>query len=82
MLMFVTSVRGSIAALLPATDEKGISVEMDAAMPCPVYADSDRIVQVINNVVGNALKFSTGSGKYRSKGQPRRFERARDSNRR
>ncbi len=43
-----------------AAKEKGLelSCELDQNVPQIIYADPDRISQIINNLVGNALKFT------------------------
>ncbi len=47
-------------------DKKRIEAECDPAVdPCPVRADSDRIEQVIINLLDNALKFTGEDGKIR-----------------
>lgn len=39
-------------------EEKSLNVQIDfCTEPCLVHADSDRISQVVHNIVDNALKF-------------------------
>lgn len=45
-------------------DEKALNVQLDFAVdPCMVHADSDRIAQVVLNIVDNALKFVVKNGR-------------------
>lgn len=53
----------SVVAHRDRADEKGIELVLDAATPVPaVLADSLRIAQVIDNLIGNAVKFTATGG--------------------
>jgi len=52
-------VRSAVEVHVSSVQNKGLEFRWTAPeMPVDVYADSDSIVQVINNLVGNALKFT------------------------
>jgi PAS domain S-box-containing protein len=55
-------VKSSINALKILADKKNISIKMDIAVDIPVYLDYPKITQVINNLISNALKFTSNSG--------------------
>ena len=58
--------RRAIIRRMDDLDKKQIEAECDPAVdPCPVRADSDRIEQVIINLLDNALKFTGDGGKIR-----------------
>ncbi|MGH7461007.1 MAG: GAF domain-containing protein, partial [Longimicrobiales bacterium] len=59
-----TLVREACEQLLVQAREKNIKLECSASddLP-PVYADHDRILQVMSNLIGNALKFTPEAGR-------------------
>ncbi|MES2523673.1 MAG: PAS domain-containing sensor histidine kinase [Gemmatimonadota bacterium] len=58
--------RAAADAMIPLANGKGqtLSTEVDDALP-PVMADVRRILQVLSNVVGNAIKFSPAGSEIR-----------------
>lgn len=50
-------VRRAVDALRPLADKAGISFSLTAE-PAPLWADPDRIIQTLTNLLSNALKFS------------------------
>jgi signal transduction histidine kinase len=50
--------------------EVGLALE-ESADPLPAYVDSDRIVQVLTNLISNAVKFSPARGEVRIRGEQR-----------
>jgi signal transduction histidine kinase len=58
----VEIVQATVEAFAPLAASKGLSIELrPPAEPVDVFADRDRITQVMNNLIGNAIKF-TASG--------------------
>jgi two-component system, OmpR family, sensor histidine kinase ResE len=55
-------VRRSTAVLAPNAAEKRIDLQVAASQPQLVWADADRIQEVITNLVGNAIKFCSPAG--------------------
>ena len=53
----------SIESARPAATEKGVTLELVTDHPPEVLADSDRIAQVIDNLVSNAVKFTNEGGR-------------------
>lgn len=49
--------------LMPLLEEKRVQLELETAEPAPVLADPERILRVISNLVGNALKFVPEGGR-------------------
>ena len=58
-----------VQSLKPVAAEKGIELVLDLQPTPPVNADGARIVQVLDNLVGNAIKF-TSSGKIELRLRP------------
>ena len=55
-------IRTAAAVLLPSAAEKDISVRLHLPAPQPVWADADRIHEVITNLIGNGIKFCPRGG--------------------
>lgn len=48
----------SVATLRPTSEAAGVTVTVDAPVPVPLTSDAERLDQVIENLVANAIKFS------------------------
>ncbi|MEK7743383.1 MAG: ATP-binding protein [Elusimicrobiota bacterium] len=57
------AVRESVFAVAPQAEEKGVALTADAPDDAPVFADRDRLHQILGNLLGNALKFTPSGGK-------------------
>jgi signal transduction histidine kinase len=56
-------VQQTIAMMRPMADEKKIGLEIGLAQRLPlVYADPDRVLEVLINLVDNAIKFTSAEG--------------------
>lgn len=58
---------------------KGLALrfELDAAVPCRVHGDRNRLLQILNNLVDNAIKFTTEGAihvRLQARGECLRFE--------
>ena len=53
----------SIESARPAATEKGVTLELITDHPPEVLADGERIAQVIDNLVSNAVKFTNEGGR-------------------
>jgi signal transduction histidine kinase len=59
----LTSVKQAIDANCSMAQAAGLSIRLDARSPCClVWADADRLAQVLNNLLSNAIKFSPQRG--------------------
>jgi signal transduction histidine kinase len=59
----LTSVGQAVDATWAIAQGQGLSIRFDASSPsCMVWADADRLVQVLTNLLSNAIKFSPPRG--------------------
>jgi two-component system, OmpR family, sensor kinase len=55
--------QGSVAKNADAAVGKKLRIELEVrAKPLPIYADCDRVNQILDNLIGNAIKFSPPEG--------------------
>ncbi len=64
-------VEHTVSSLKPQADGKSLSIEVELPddLP-PVYADRDKIEQVLVNLIGNAIKFTPEQGNIRVAAKP------------
>jgi two-component system sensor histidine kinase GlrK len=64
-------IKRAIAEITPLVEAKGIRLEneMDGALP-PLRMDPERILQVLRNLLGNAVKFTPKGGLVRVAAKP------------
>ena len=55
-------VKDVIASLQPVAKAKNITLLSEGLEPCSVQADKDKLDQVLNNLIGNSLKFTDKGG--------------------
>ena len=61
-----TLVNAAARLLQPLATARGVRLIAEAGgPPLPVYADADRVVQVLSNLIGNAVKFTDPGGEVR-----------------
>ena len=79
-----TLLEAAAAMLAPLAEERGVAltVEREALAGAEVLADRDRVLQVLSNLVGNALKYTPKGGRVVVEAEPAGAEvrfRVRDS---
>jgi signal transduction histidine kinase len=52
-----TLIRDVIGLFEPAARMKALEIDLEAAPGLPLFCDKDRLVQVLTNLIGNAVKF-------------------------
>ena len=57
-------------SMQPMAEEAGVTLQVDSAS-APLWADHDRIIQVLTNLISNAIKFSSAGGTVRLLAQSR-----------
>jgi signal transduction histidine kinase len=55
-------VQESVDACRSAADHKGLRLEVLAARELPVFCDRNRVLQILSNLVDNAIKFTPAAG--------------------
>jgi signal transduction histidine kinase len=59
-------IQTSVAGIHSLADNKSIAIATSTAHPLPrLYGDKDRLVQVLTNILSNAIKFTPQGGKIR-----------------
>ena len=73
-LELVELVRRAVEDIRPSFDGAGLSLAFRAGEPCWVDADPKRIVQVMGNLLGNALKFTPRGGTVEVRVEPEQVQ--------
>ena len=63
---FGNIVLNAVDAMQPLADDKGVTLDFDEPAPLPpVTANHDELIQVVENLVSNAIKYSSRGGSVR-----------------
>jgi len=60
----------AVRMLSPLAQARGVELVHAPGPPLPVLADSDRVLQVLSNLIGNAVKFTDAGGHVRVSAHP------------
>lgn len=63
-------VRESVAALAHAAEERGVDLVLDAYDGPPILGDRERLGQVVDNLISNAIKFTPSGGRVEVVARP------------
>jgi PAS domain S-box-containing protein len=64
-------VRAAVRGIKAMADSAGVSIEISGDFEPKVSCDRDRFIQVLANLISNAIKFSTSGSKVEVRGEPR-----------
>jgi PAS domain S-box-containing protein len=65
-----TLVSTTIQGVKPLADGASVSLEVEGDLDCEIHCDRDRFIQVLTNLVSNAIKFSPCDSNVRVRGEP------------
>lgn len=65
-------VQAAVDTLTPAAQERRVAVHIEVSDECPMLAaDSHRMIQLLSNLIGNAIKYTGANGRVTISAQPR-----------
>jgi histidine kinase len=71
-LKVAEAIEDAVAPLRPQFAQAGLSLSTTCAEPCPeVWADHDKLAQILGNLLSNALRYTPGGGSVKVEAHPR-----------